>query len=361
MFQTKQSKCAGFGGLKGALFLLCAVGIGATYSNGALAAGFATNFRPEFSTWPFNPVNGYCTFGNCVSSGEIGNADPTPFGESVVNIGGVDYFHVIVGDPATGFAMESYTRAAGLDINTGGIDRTGASFSPDGGGQERAVIGNASITFGASFFQDVSNSSNVFGPATVSGTGTQDPNHAVFRMTLTDPAGDMSLEVYKPFLDKKPRISQTVQDSQGGVTISSAFVSDERTLGYNDMSAAAPVINTLVMDNPDLPGITAADFEMSRSQIPDVTAGRYTYTPGTKWNTSAGWNANGSTFGTGTYTYIEAQGFNPLTFDWTTVFNYTDNAFACSNPQTVGTGTQTGSDYVREIRGVYGGSCPGHP
>jgi hypothetical protein len=116
MFKTKQSKRAGGGCLEGALFLLCAVVIGATYSNCALAAGFATNFRPEFSTWFFNPVTGYCTSGNCVSSAEIGNADPTPFGESVVNIGGVDYFHVIVGDPASGFAMESYTRAAGLDL-----------------------------------------------------------------------------------------------------------------------------------------------------------------------------------------------------------------------------------------------------
>ena len=366
MFRTKQSKHAGGGCLEGALLLLCAVGIGGAYSNCAFAAGFATNFKPELSSWGSSPTTGYCTFGQCTSQQLIGNSDPTPFGESIVNIGGVNYFHVIVGDPGTGFAMESYTRANGLDA-LNGIDSTGLSFSQDGGGMERQVIGTGSA-IDPTFFQDASNSSNVFGVSGnpnphVTGTGTQDPNYVVFRMVLNDPSGDMSLEVYKPFLDKKPRISQTVQDVQdfpgvGTSTLSGVFVADERALGYSDISTPAPVVNNLrIVDTRPpseggFPDQAAADFEMALAQVPDITAGRYTYTAGTKWNTSSGWNVAGSTFDTGDYSYIDAQGFNPLTFDWTTVFNYTDNTLECS----------TGDPgYIRQDRGVYGGSCPGHP
>ena len=181
----------------------------------------------------------------------------------------------------------------------------------------------------------------------VSGTGSVNPSYTVFRMVLTDAAGGMSMEVYKPFLDKKPRISQTIQDG----SMSSVFVADERALSYGDSSTPAPVINNLVINDPALPTAGAGDFEMALAQIPDVTAGRFTFTPGTGWNDpAAGWNTAGSTFGQGSYAYVDGQGFDPLNFDWSTVFNYADNAIACSSPAT------TGNNVSRETVGIYNGT-----
>lgn len=347
------------------ILLLGAMGLIGSFFSSALAAGFTTNFQPDASVWT-GQNTGYCTYGTCTS--HIGNTDPTPMGLTVVNIGGVNYFHTLVGDPATGFAIESYTRAAGLNAqNT--IDNAGGAFSPDGGGNERSVIGTTVAT-DLTFLENSLNMSNPLAVNNqlgqnnyqVSGTGSMNPNYTVFRMVLTDPAGGMSMEVYKPFLDKKPRISQTVED--GGMT--SVFVADERALSYSDSSTPAPVVNNLVINDPGLPTAGAADFEMALAQVPDVTAGRFTYTPGTGWNNpTLGWDVAGSTFGQGTYTYVDGQGFNPLTFNWSTVFNYADNAISCGSPST------SSGNVSRETVGIYngldalgnpvGGSCYNKP
>lgn len=336
------------------LLLLGITGAVAVYSNPGLAAGFATNFQPDGVTVWSGDNTGFCYYGQCAS--QLGNADPTPMGLTLVTIGGVQYFHTIVGDPATGFAIESYTRASpGSNPFSGAsISSSGGHFSQDGGGNQRAVIGDAGTP--NTLLQDSLNMSNALGDYRVSGTGSMDPSFTVFRMVMTDPAGGMSMEVYKPFLDKKPRISQTVQDG----SMTSVFVADERALSYSDSSTAAPVVNNLVINDPNLPSSGAADFEMALAQAPDVTAGRFTYTRGTGWTNSLndptlGWDAPGSTFGQGTYYYVDGQGFDPLNFNWASVFNYSDNAVACS---AVPAGKNA---VVREQHGIYGGSCFNKP
>jgi len=189
--------------------------------------------------------------------------------------------------------------------------------------------------------------SNPLGYYRVSGSGNNNPNFTVFRMVLNDPAAGMSMDVSKPYLDKKPLISQTVQDG----SMKSVFVADERSLGYSDSSTAAPVTNNLVLNDPALPTAGAADFEMALAQAPDVSAGRFIFTPGTGWNTSLGWNTAGSTFGSGTYTYVGAQGFDPLNFNWASVFNYADNQIGCEAPAT---GTNNVS---RGTVGIYNGTA----
>ena len=331
----------------GRLLLACVVGFASIYTSLGLAAGFTTNFVPNGSGYSIN-VTGYCGYGGCQS--DIGNGDPTPFGIRVENIDGVNYFHTLVGDPATGFAVESYTRVNGLNASNS-IDSNGTAFSPDGGGNERSVIGTGAAAT-PSFLQNSMNMSNSLGNPLVSGTGSVDPNYTVFRMVLNDPDAGMSMDVSKPFLDKKPLISQTVQDG----TMKSVFVADERALSYSDSSTPAPVSNTLVINDPLLPTAGAADFEMALAQIPDVTAGRYTFTRGTGWNDpTLGWNTPGSTFGEGTYTYVGAQGFDPLSFNWASVFNYDDNSVACTRS---GSGANS---VIRENVGIYGGSCFNKP
>lgn len=346
MSKSRQSRRASCQRNLGKLLLISVAGLLDIYSGGVLAAGFTTNFQPDLGSWTTQNT-GYCTYGACVS--HVGNTDPTPMGLTVVNIGGVNYFHTIVGDPATGFAMEAYTRAAGLN-SSNTIPGTGGAFSPDGGGNERSVIDptGTAVPTDNTFLENSLNMSNPLATDyRVSGTGSVNPSYTVFRMVLTDAAGGMSMEVYKPFLDKKPRISQTIQDG----SMSSVFVADERALSYGDSSTPAPVINNLVINDPALPTAGAGDFEMALAQIPDVTAGRFTFTPGTGWNDpAAGWNTAGSTFGQGSYAYVDGQGFDPLNFDWSTVFNYADNAIACSSPAT------TGNNVSRETVGIYNGT-----
>lgn len=321
----------------------------------ATAPNFSTNFNTSaFSPGQgFNTGNGGCGFAQC-STGQIGNGDPTPFYQQVVSINNSLYFHVLTGDPAAGFAEESYTPFGAGNGASDGSNLFGGN-NPFGAGNEMSVMApnwtpniqnRPSADY--SLMHSVSNLGNPLDTLHISGDGGANPNHAIFRMVLTSSAGDMSLEVSKPFLDKKPVISQTVQDG----TLSSQFVADMTKLGYSDSKTPAPVKINMVLNDPTIPGAGAADFTMARAQQTYVTAGRYTFTPGSGWNNSTGWDQAGSAFDLGTYNYVGGAGFNPFTMDWTTFFNYDQNALACQRPG-VPTRIDDGSGGV--------GSCPGHP
>ncbi len=331
---------------------------------GATAADLPINFKPNVgsSIWDLDNM-GTCGYGQC--STQSGNGDPTPFTENIVYLNGDPYFHTIVGNPATGFAIEAYTRAGTSTLQGTApnqeIPSAGGGFSLDGGGNLTSVIGDVNPTALNSVHQ-LLNSSNPLGDHNVSGTGGNAPDHSVFRMVMTSAKGDMSLEVSKPFLDKKPLISQTVQDG----SMTSSFIADERGLTYSQDGTAAPVTNNLVLNDPSIPGAGSANFSMAKSQPKQslVTAGRFTFTPGAGWNASGdpslasdpslGWDTSGSTFDFGTYNYIDPVGFQPLTFDWSTVFDYSQNAIAC----TTGSGA---NGFTRENSGSFGGSCFNKP
>lgn len=323
----------------------------------AAPADFRTNFDMPSFTGPgeFYSGSGYCTFGSAICAASLfGNGDPTPFAERVESINGIDYFHVIVGDPASGFAEESYTRY-GAGFGSAVIQ---GSYSPDGGGMETAFIsgwpGSPNTGAGNQWVVDSGNIGNPLASVHVSGNGSQDPTKSVFRMIMTSAKGDMSLDVSKPFLDKKPIISQTVQS--GNMT--SVFVADMRGLSYSEMNNSAPVINTLVIQDPTIPGNGAANFNMADAPQSTVTAGRFTFTPGAGWNTAAGvgWAADNSSFDLGTYVYAGGGGFDAYSFDWTTVFDYSQNALNCTRPSV---GNNVGES--TRIQEAGGEGCPGHP
>jgi len=346
----------------------------------AAAVGFSTNFNTYgmqggfYATW-----NGGCPYGDqACATGYLGNADPTPFYEKAEKINGEWYFHAIVGDPATGFAQESYTRLGGNANNAGPPSFNMADgWSPDGAGMDRAVVTPNSTKsavngdYGTlnSFMIGIGNVGNPLDSVHISGTGGNDPSRSVFHMVLVSPNGDMAMDVNKPFLDKKPIISQTVQD--GGMT--STFVADMTMLSYSEMNKAAPVMNSLVLDDPSIPGNGAANFDMANAQQSDITAGRFTFTKpaGYGWNTAQGWDTPGSYFTLGVYTYYDAPtGFDVYNADWASYFEYDQNALACR---------RTGGEFVRQDEGksfyqgdgpfdhaTTGGgptgigSCPGH-
>ena len=134
--------------------------------------------------------------------------------------------------------------------------------------------------------------------------------------------------------------------------MSSLFVADMRKQSYSEMNDPAPVVNTLVIQDSTIPGSGAANFDMTKVDRGNVTAGRFTFTPGAGWNNATGWDKAGSAFDYGTYDYYGGTGFDPFTADWTGFFNYDQNALAC----------QRLNHFARVDEGNGGvGSCPGHP
>jgi hypothetical protein len=361
--------------------LLGALGIGVAVLAAApvYAVDFSLNFQQNAPVWGESVTSGSCPLGSATCGlHDFGNGDPTPFQQTVDFVNTADpsssgyYFHTIVGDPAAGFAIESYTRfSAGPNGTTAGvIPDNGGAFSPDSGGNETATIGNppdfvlpqsgGSIgnTSGIGVYMTQNtNMTHPFAGQDVSGNGTGDPTKMVFRMVMTDAKGDMSMEVLKPFLDKKPRISQTVEDSG----MSSSFVADMTAISYSDKNTPAVVINNLKIQDPTVG--SSADFSMALSQHSDVTAGQYTYTHPAGWNSTqggwnsaSGWDSNNSSFTPGTYSYYDASGFDPLNVDWTSFFHYDENRLGCVRP---GSGKALNNGVRGDMNA--GTSCPGGP
>lgn len=318
----------------------------------AIAAGFTTNFQPTAdTTWV--DQKGYCPFAGPCTAHEFGNGDPSPFELTVVTVGGQKYFHTLVGDPATGFAIESYTPyGAGPNAVANSI-QTG-DFSPTSGGNETLTTGaTPPLAITAQYLQSYTNMANPFTNVHASGSGSGDPSKVVVRMVLTSADGTMSQEYYKPFLDRKPKITETIQDG----SMSAVFVADMRAIGYNDMNSPIQIQNNLYILDP-LGDTISRNFEMALAQHPDVTAGRYTYTPGTGWDTQYGWDSPNSQFDIGTYTYYRGiAGFDNEGYDWTQNFDYYQNSLNCVRPALSGNYRNLNST------AAHGGgpSCPGHP
>jgi hypothetical protein len=347
------------------------------------AAGFNTNFNTDGISGAFyNNWNGACLYaGNCPSN-YLGNGDPTAFFERAEQINGSWYFHAIVGDPATGFAQESYTRISGNAASITGGCTTPVScdmangFSPDGAGMDRAVVTpnstktNINGQYGQldDFMEGIGNAGNPLDSVHISGNGGYDPTRSVFHMVMVSPDGDMSMDVNKPFLDKKPIISQTIQD--GGMT--STFVADMSKLSYAQMNSPIKIINTTTFDDPTIPGNGAANFDMLNAQQSDVTAGRFTFTKPSNygWNhPTQGWDYPQSYFTLGIYSYYGGNGFDVYNADWASFFDYAQNAIACNRGGGLhvrideGKASYKGDNAVSP--GTAGGptgigSCPGH-
>ena len=323
-----------------------------TVLSGAVVSGVATA-AVVFDFTLKDPLNPFPGGVNAVAGSSFGGNDGTRFFQERVDIDGVNYFHIVVGDPATGFALESYVTSA--TVNTAAsINGLPRPSSPDGGGNERALIGshaqlgvdqNEIITQPG---RQIGNAKDPFGvtvdPASgfkhydLSGNGTMNPNRAMLRMVVSD--AQMSQEVFKPLLTRKPLVSQTTSDSE----IIGQFVADMRELNYSDRQTAAPVFNRLSVQAPGLlPG--AADFDMSQVQRSNVSAGRYSYQAGQGWlirtldpqtgqyvytSNPTNWDTDNSVFDEGTYTYADGAGFNLEGVNWGQFFDYQQNAEACS-------------------------------
>ncbi|MFQ5470559.1 MAG: hypothetical protein ACE5EH_09670 [Gammaproteobacteria bacterium] len=323
------------------------------------AAGFEFNFNlPSSNSSAVDAFNLNCPSG---STSACAWNDGTNFYQGSVSVGGVSYWHNIVGDPSSGFAIEYYTR-----LNSGsassGVYAGNRGNNPYGGGMEqsftlmdpapewrqgagndvRAVPGDG-LCNAFSFNHTggtgpCGNGYDPLGHYRLTGSGSNDPSKTVMRMIL-DYGDGMTMEVSKPLLSNKPKITQTVVDGD----LRSEFIADMRGLSYSRKGTAAPLVNNQVIDDPALPAQGIADFDMNMVDKSKVTAGRFTFTAGQGWGVdngagweattgSTGWREPNSAFDYGVYDYGE-DSFDVLNTDWASFFSYSQNATECTLPK----------------------------
>ncbi|HHM04389.1 MAG TPA: hypothetical protein ENJ19_01425 [Gammaproteobacteria bacterium] len=242
------------------------------------AAEFTLNFMPD-NTGAFIDSDGTRFLYDTVTVTPEVVTDPDT---------GLNYYHLIVGDPAEGFIQEVYIQN-GFGSFQGG---SGSAVGGDGGGSGGNGTDPLDISTGV-------NTANAEG----------NPQRVLIRQILND--GEVAMEFYKGKFDAKPRISQMLNAPD----VTALFEIDMSNSSYSDMSTAGTVTNTMSL--PD----GSASFDMASDvQNSTVTGGRYTYT--------AGSGPGGSD---GTYTYFDG-GFDAKAVRWEDYFDATQG-----NPWTYNT------------------------
>ena len=205
----------------------------------------------------------------------------TPFlYERVSDSFGVEYYHMIIGSPGSGFGEELYIKLTAPFTGYGSV----------------GLIGGPSDSGGA--FGAPGNGANPLGTSSVTtGNATGNPTNVLLDMVLND--GEFSMEFLKDKFDRKPAISQTINAPD----ITSTVVIDMRNSTYSDMNIPGVMTNTMSLQGPNLPA-DRAQFDMATdAQYTNVNAGRYTYSGGT-------------------YTYLDG-GFNAANVKWDDFFDPT--------------------------------------
>jgi hypothetical protein len=285
-----------------------AVGLStAVYGSGARAE-FDLNWTADNANPVFSGTD--AIHGGTDEGGTTVLTDQTPFiYERVFDpVSGLPYYHMIIGDPAQGFAQEVYIRvgvngqfpgpfpADAIDpvtnVNTG-IGSEGsasAGFGQNGEGQAIDPLGP----------------NRLLPVLTSTGNGSGNPNFVQMREVLND--GEISIEFLKDKYLEKPSITSNITAADFTTT----FAIDSTGLTYDDASTAAVVTNTAQILDPGIPA-GAAQFDVTAgAQDSTVTAGQYTYSIGPFTRGSGG-----------TYTYPNDGGFN-LDLNWSDYFDPTE-------------------------------------
>lgn len=310
---------------------------------GVTHAAFELNFTPVQN--PTNPADfprgGYSNSGNpfacpdsanpdCLTGDQASN-DPTSFYYERVD----GYWHMIVGDPAQGFAQETYTPMVSL-------------FWSNSGGHEPVLFilsGNVEQWSGNGW-DPLGINHKTYGPENTSFTGnaTGDPRFVVVRQVLgegelsgtTDLIQDWTCDVaqfcqefIKSELGFKPIITQDYDDG----IVAMEFSLDMSSISYDDMATAGVMTNIISIQIADLPSEATAInapsstyFDMATdSQHSVVTGGRYIYTPGSGWHD----DGDGDRFyawGAGSYQYVDIGVDNfHLDIDWSSYLDPAQN------------------------------------
>jgi hypothetical protein len=310
--------------LKRDLHTALTIGLSAAFLCGGTAqAEFTLNWTSDTG----NPVFSGTLITQTDSGGnEQLRGDQTPFIYEEVSDGtGTPYYHLIVGDPATGFAQEVYIQAGFPGVTgqpcRGPINCSGTAQGI-GGGEVSASGGQSTSDFGFN--------GNGFDPlsadAIFSGNASGNPTRVQMRQLVTD--GDLTVDFVKDKFAEKPSITNTIDAAD----LNATFVINSSGNPLNSAATASVVTNTVELRGSDLPpdvappggGPSSVRFDMATdAQESSVTAGQYSFT--------AGSGPGGSS---GTYSYTDptknSANINP---DWSSYFDhneanpwgYTDN------------------------------------
>ncbi len=339
--------------------------ISATFSAGTPASDFEFDFTPSYYS-VVHPIdtptlpgacggidggffNSLCGIGNGI---EIQDPDTTPFYQGqVAGNDGYLYWHIIVGDPSTGFAQESFTRmdATGLGSFSGGQTTDMSGFDPFNLGVNTGVFSgiptfqSLEVISGNGWAplrsNDVDFTGNASGNPTrttirqVMGNGTW---NAQTRTWSCDSATFCS-EFSKSTMNAKPIISQTVREVTAGLEMEALFKIDMSNSSYSDATTRGVITNIQTIQN--VPG---GDFDMATDTQDGrsvVTGGRYAYNDcanpdywGTCWQI---YDVSGgpSDYEEGSYTYTDGGSVDPMSYDWAAFFDPLQNPASESDPE----------------------------
>lgn len=226
----------------------------------------------------------YISSANCSSGGFGGDFnesgahdDGSAFLQEQLSLGGVTYYHVIVGDYTKDtMAQEMFIKATGTTYSNsrGSI----APFS--------ASVGNGTSDTNAEFDMTNPYSSN----SSLNGNGSGNPTAVILRQVINE-SGTYQ-EFLKDSFNNKPKLTEQISDAE----IDTEFTVDMRSRTYSDNTPLpiSALINTVTLKGSAKFGTEGDAGTSSQLDQYHFTAGEFTYT-------AAGTNGGGG----GTYTYVE--------------------------------------------------------
>lgn len=208
-------------------------------------------------------------------------------------------YHLIVGDPADGFAQEVYIDIGNSIYDEWDCEGTCGSIGPGrsasgGEGVSQFIPGNALDPLGTDML--------------ASGNASANPNRLQMQQYLSD--GELTSTFVKAALLEKPTITNEINAPD----FNTLFHMDSAGNPYTSQTTPSAVTITMDILDPDVPR-DSASFDLAEdAQASSVTAGQYTFTPSTRIGGMGTY---------GTYTYID--GTHNLNPDWSAYFDFRED------------------------------------
>jgi hypothetical protein len=283
-------------------------------------AEFVLNFKPVGSSDGGSRRSGFgdVTFGTCGdgsrSSGGFysgsrfgsGGGGGLCMSQEIVSENGVDYYHILIGDPSTDdFAMDTY-------IRTASCQNADWNQCRDGSRPASSSDGNPS---------NLRNFSDPFDPSAGSGTGN--PTRVYMRQINNGPG--FQQEYLKAKMAYKPIITQSIVNGE----YSDHMVIDMTNSTLGDMTTVGNVdLTVIVRDSSSPDNSVVSDFDLQRdADNLKISAGL--------WKYDAGSGPGGSS---GTYTYAY-DSFDVYSVDW---YIYCDTSVSGNDCQRKSSGGGSG-------------------
>lgn len=223
--------------------------------------------------------------------------DRTPFLMELLRADGVTWWHVIIGLPGQSFVQESYikNRTSGSGEDQGPIS--------DG-------LGSTSRNFGSI------NANDPRGPATFSGSGTGNPNSAIFRQVMNNQG--MVQDLTKGSFTQKHKLTQNMSGQNADVS----FVLDMSNSDFNTATVPGIMTNRLSVNDAGFNDIP--DFP---DNFPSTT------TPPDSQQFDVAQDGNSVRVTGGMYRYVTygqyegvGKGFDIFAYDWDRIVDPAQNA-----------------------------------